>query len=1531
MCGIVVYFGGAGNNLTRVLTGMSAIIYRAPDSTGVGLFGDDAEPIRTRKAVGSVGQLVEVLLREQIYPNRARDLISRWFAGSNTLPLHAGQRRLLELEELPLDLHQALLEAQRRYPSFDELVDLHAAEPINLKPGWPGRPAPLPVFLVRSRKDLRRVIRGLTADYDLSSVVIKSIIRKALLTAFAGERAEERVVTGPAELLQAFDQLFEKIFLEEKISRPRPPAYGWVAITPRAQKDLWRCLTRTHIEIPPDYDRDGVLGVFRVLDAALLSRLQHNPRITEAVEQYLAGIWPEAGRNLPLDWRSLYLLERAMNVYGRAAAAATAYLQREELLPELFWSVKGKESVSEKIATGKTDPISLRYFASPILSQGRWALQAPVTLKNAHPFFDGAKQRLIVLNGRFNGETEEKIHEFLQQVGGYEFRSRNSSEYFPFLWEYYYELLSNDKKRYEAIRTQIEAGLDDYSIGSQAIDYQIYHMVKGKTAVALDEIAFLEATRRMIRQGGQIAVAGMSLLSPRKVYVASHNRPVFVVHRTENDDFMVVSDINAAMGLFPQAWIRDKILELRELKKQQATELKQLKAAGESKHTLRACKKQFKDRADELLEAFRVRVFPLDGEENFVRITTCFEDGKLSRRMTITDFEGKPLPGVEPFTTLLNPLQIGKDVYGSFYETHLHEIPERLEDILRIYVPEEGELPRFDLRQRFLRRRFGAGFSTLKRIVLVGMGSAYNAGMLAQSALRKILPNLDVVLLRPVEIDDLSRSIIPEEDLVVLLSWSGTTADMVQFAKELKSSNGVMIGITEKRFADMGLIAQRSGGVIDVLSGEEVTVSALKSTIAMLFCVNLLGIWLAAQAGNEDEARNMLKALQRMPDSIAQILEDESVEEYAKNLASKSSQSYACVIADDLCSAGTGREAALKLEEASWAAMGKSVDYGDLEIQALKAGMDQNLVVVNATNRARFPEALRVMKKLYLAGIPFAAVSFANQNEEEIRDYSQDEYICLPKTEDELQPFPDLVYYYLLAFHYGLAHGRNAEDFPRNRAKSVTSGRSPLTPAITPAAEFFRLAQINREPLKGPLDGHWFTEPSVWERAAGPQWERSYYRQMRRLAGSLAAKDPLQALLQGRSAKLEELSDFIFENVVEEGEIIFVPLDRAADAAAKNLAAEWGRFLGCFTKVVPVAGWPKPCPEGALVVVLAGGVPNKNTIARLMSCEEAPMLWLGPQIPEEFALVFENSLGCYLLADGLKPRGSDQLYAAVGSLLVQAWQRRDPEKSRVLRDHLTRGAQVIKAVLDDEAFREDLLEIMAANRSYRTAFFLSPRAGTGGAWRDRFDRTGALLMEWHPLGESVHGPLVTVDPRVRSKFVRLQARSKLVSNYGEEEIRRWENRFLGGENIDIFLNRYDADFGPRVEKPFFAEGNWYFPVLRKNYDTLYDNLIFVDATSRRRLSQALDELSTYGCRYGRMIVISQRAFLDLPEIKALYKYPISHLLLLPALPGEENNLPVSGLLLPFAMNLAAAAAAGITSEIRQAEKGAGTPTAALEL
>ena len=98
MCGIVAYFGGAGNNLTRILTAMSAIIYRAPDSTGVGFLGDDVNPLRVRKSLGSVANLIPVLLNKPAYLNPTADLLSIFVSESDGASLQDLQRRLSDFE-----------------------------------------------------------------------------------------------------------------------------------------------------------------------------------------------------------------------------------------------------------------------------------------------------------------------------------------------------------------------------------------------------------------------------------------------------------------------------------------------------------------------------------------------------------------------------------------------------------------------------------------------------------------------------------------------------------------------------------------------------------------------------------------------------------------------------------------------------------------------------------------------------------------------------------------------------------------------------------------------------------------------------------------------------------------------------------------------------------------------------------------------------------------------------------------------------------------------------------------------------------------------------------------------------------------------------------------------------------------------------------------------------------------------------------------------------------------------------------------
>jgi len=1498
MCGIVAYFGGAGNNLTRVLTAMSAIIYRAPDSTGVAFFGDDREPIRARKSLGSVRQLVEVLHDESFYPNPERLLLQLWGAGPGDIPPEQYQRSLLEFEGFPEPQESGPREG---YPGFDELVDLKASTPKRLVSGSPGRPDPLPVLSIQSEGSLKRAVLSLISQYDLSSVVIQSLIRKRLSEALMQAEQEERLEIDPSDVLDAFDELFEKVTMDEGTIEPRRADYGWNPRNPYAEKYLWHYLGRCSIEVPSDYDRDGVCCVFRLLDAALLSRLPHNPRLYETLQDRLESLWPDAQRVKPVDWRTLYRAEKRANVYGRAASTALAYLQREELVPALKSCRGGKSAAAEGIVYGQTDPISLRYFASPILSQGRWALQAPVTIKNAHPFFDGAGQRVIVLNGHFNAQVEGEVREFLENVAGSSFRSRNSSEYFALLWEYYYELLHGEQRRYEAIRKQIEAELTAYGLGSQSIDYQIFHRVMGKSSSQLDEMAFLEAARRMVRNGGQIAVAGMSLLSGRRIYVAAHDRPVFVARRTENDDFMVVSDINAAMGLFPQAMINEKTNKLRNMMRHQLDSARKLRSDGSPIEEIRALKHRREKAAEEVLEDFRVEVYPLQGEEIFARVETGFSGGRLTRDVTIMDFDGSPLPTVEPFSTVLNPLQIGEDFYGSFYETHLHEIPDRLDDILRVYLSEESGLPQFRIRERYLRRHFGRSFSNLKRMVLVGMGSAFHVGLMAKPYIQKLLPEMDVVVLQAVEIDDISNNFVQERDLVILLSWSGTTGDVVQVAKELRRYNMMMIAITEKRFADIGLIAQKSGGVVPVLSGEEVTVPGLKSTMCMLFALELLSAWFCSRMGDQQKALEGVERLQRVPQIIQRALEDEEVENFCQWLATASARSYAAVVIDALKTSGTGREIALKLEEASWTAIGKALDYRDVFLNTLNGGLDAHLVIVNATHGERFPEAEEVMERLYQKGIPFAATVSDDNWSEAIAAYAE-QWISLPEIEGELQPFVDLTFFYRLAYEYGLAHGRSSEDFPRNRAKSITAGSTPPKQTLSPPAELFHMDRRYRDLLDADRESERLARESSWEREAEEEWQKAYYRRMRRLARALLARDPLESLLASGFDNLDRLASAIFEDMTEEGEMVLVPLDRLAESASRNVVEQWRRLLGFSMRTVSPMENLESLSDETMVVLTASTVPDSRSLEEFLPRIPRNCVWIGPKIHGRIPRVFEEGLGYLPLRNGSSLDGCDQLYAALCSLFVELRRIGDSRKAEIVSRQLRQAPAMIRSVLNSDALRREIWEAMAANRAYKSAFFVGPPGGTGLFWLDRFDRSDGMVVEHHLFGESVHGPLVTVDPRVQDKFVEVTPRDRMVAAYGAESVSAWESRYLRGKSVDSFLTRSTGylSFGAA---PFFAQGSWFLPELKPGYDAAHDNLIMVDATSDRHFARAVDELATYGCRYARLVVISQEAFQHAPEKKSLYKYPISHLVFLPSLEGEEGKVEASELILPFAMNL----------------------------
>ena len=78
-----------------------------------------------------------------------------------------------------------------------------------------------------------------------------------------------------------------------------------------------------------------------------------------------------------------------------------------------------------------------------------------------------------------------------------------------------------------------------------------------------------------------------------------------------------------------------------------------------------------------------------------------------------------------------------------------------------------------------------------------------------------------------------------------------------------------------------------------------------------------------------------------------------------------------------------------------------------------------------------------------------------------------------------------------------------------------------------------------------------------------------------------------------------------------------------------------------------------------------------------------------------------------------------------------------------------------------------------------------------------------------------------------------------------------------------------------------------------------DNLIVLDATSNRYLPQALDEIATLGCRFPRMVLITQTAFLEPKICEQLYKFPVSSTIALPA--NGDGSIP--DMHLPFVLNI----------------------------
>lgn len=229
-----------------------------------------------------------------------------------------------------------------------------------------------------------------------------------------------------------------------------------------------------------------------------------------------------------------------------------------------------------------------------------------------------------------------------------------------------------------------------------------------------------------------------------------------------------------------------------------------------------------------------------------------------------------------------------------------------------------------------------------KRIYIVACGTAMHAGLVGKYIIEK-LARIEVT----VDIASEFRyrdPIIEEEDLVILVSQSGETADTYAALKLAKEKGATTLSIVNVKGST---IARESDIVIYTHAGPEISVASTKAYSVQLSIMYLLAFELAYAKGKitEDKCRELTKALIDIPDRLKDVLD---LKEKCQFIASR------LVNADSLLYIGRGldyalsMEGSLKLKEISYI-HSESYAAGELKHGTISLVTDDMPVIAVAT------------------------------------------------------------------------------------------------------------------------------------------------------------------------------------------------------------------------------------------------------------------------------------------------------------------------------------------------------------------------------------------------------------------------------------------------------------------------------------------------------------------------------------------------------------------------------------------------------
>lgn len=366
--------------------------------------------------------------------------------------------------------------------------------------------------------------------------------------------------------------------------------------------------------------------------------------------------------------------------------------------------------------------------------------------------------------------------------------------------------------------------------------------------------------------------------------------------------------------------------------------------------------------------------------------------------------------------------EIEKGGYPHFMLKEIFEQPNSIADCLRGRLDLDNHSIQLgglvDVMDRIL---------SANRLVIAACGTSWHAGLVGEYLFEHLAK-------LPVEVEYASEfryrePLVDENDVMLVISQSGETADTLAAVHEAKERGALVLGVCN---VVGSTIARETDAGVYIHAGPEIGVASTKAFTGQVSVLAMMAIMLGQARNTIDPeyAARLIDELNTIPKKIEQILENS---ERLKDMARLFTYAPNFLYLGRTYNFPVALEGALKLKEISYI---HAEGYPAAEMKHGPIALIDEMmpvVVIAATDHTNDKMISNIEEVKARKG---RIISITGEENQEVIDLA--EFSCaIPETEDCLSPLLTVIPLQLLSYYIAVNRGCNV-DQPRNLAKSVT-------------------------------------------------------------------------------------------------------------------------------------------------------------------------------------------------------------------------------------------------------------------------------------------------------------------------------------------------------------------------------------------------------------------------------------------------------------------------------------------------------------